>query len=119
MVLQALWSFASALLLTIAVEAPVAFLLGLRTWHEQAILLLINVITNPLLNLLINALAFSGAYVVKSPFDAVLITLEIIVIAAEALLLKTALRRSLARAAVISLAANTASWLAGALILWR
>lgn len=119
MVLQALWGFASALLLTVAVEAPVSWLLGLRTWREQAVLALVNAVTNPALNLVLTMLAYFGAYTVKSPFDPLLAALEAAVIAVEAGIIRAALGRSLARSAAISAAANAASWLAGALILWH
>jgi hypothetical protein len=119
MIFNVIWGLVSALLLTIAVEAPVGWLLGLRTWRGQLVLLLANVITNPLLNLIINMLATFGAYTVKSPFDPLLIALECAVVAVEALLLKVAAGKTAGRAIVISIAANASSWLAGALLLWR
>jgi len=119
MIFNVIWGLVAALLLTIVVEAPVGWLLGLRTWHGQLVLLLINVITNPLLNLLINALAYFGAYTVKSPFDPLLIGLECAVIVLEAMLLKVALGKTAGRAAALSIAVNASSWLAGALLLWH
>ena len=119
MIFNVLWCLGAALLLTIVVEAPVGWLLGLRTCRGQLVLLLINVITNPLLNLLINALAYFGAYTVKSPFDPLLIVLECAVVAIEAILLKVALGKTAGRAAALSIAANASSWLIGALLLWH
>lgn len=112
-------SFGEALLLTVAVEAAVAWLLGLRSWKEQVVLLLVNVITNPSLNLLVNALAFFGVYAVRSPYDPMLLLMEAAVVVGEAATLRLALKKSPARCLLISLAANLASWLTGALILWR
>jgi hypothetical protein len=119
MILATLWSLASALLLTIAVEAAVGWLLGLRAFHGQLVLLLINVITNPLLNLAIQTLAYFGLYAVKSPFDHLLIGFECVVIVAEAALLKVALGKTAGGAVALSVILNLSSWLAGALILWR
>jgi hypothetical protein len=117
--LQVAWGFGSALLLTILIEALVAWLLGLRTGRGQLILLLVNVITNPLLNLIMAGLAFFAVYTIQSPYDPLLIALEVLVVAAEALMLRAALGLSTGKAIMLSTAVNTASWLAGALILWR
>jgi hypothetical protein len=114
----ALQAMGLALLLTAGVEAAVGWLLGLRQWRSQGVLLCINLLTNPLLNLLTAALAYSGAYRIASPFDPLLIALEAGVIAAEAMLLKAALGISTDRAALLSILANTASWLAGAWLFW-
>jgi hypothetical protein len=119
MIFNALWALASALLLTIAVEAAVGWLLGLRTFRGQLVLLLINIITNPLLNLAIQTLAHFGIYAMKSPFDPLLIGFECAVIAAEAALLKAALGKTTGRAVALSVAVNLSSWVAGALILWQ
>lgn len=108
----------TALALTIAVEAAAGWLLGLRDRHSQVVLLLINVITNPALNLLLAALAYFHIHIVASPFDPALLLMEAVVIVAEAALLRLTLRLSLLRSAAVSAAANAASWLAGALLLW-
>lgn len=118
MIPQALAGFAAALLLTIVVEAAAAWLLGLRTGQAQLILLLINVITNPLLNLALTLANALGLFTVVSPYDPVLLVLEAIVIATETLLLVQAVKLPRNQALLITLVANTASWLAGALLLW-
>lgn len=115
---EALLSLGRALLLTVAVEAPVAWLCGLRSWRGQGVLLLVNVITNPLLNLTLALAAMAGLHTVRSPFDAALIALECVVVMSEALMLKAALALPTRKAFLISLAANAASYLAGALLLW-
>jgi hypothetical protein len=117
--LSALGSLGAALLLTVATEAAVGWLLGLRTRRAQLLLLLINTVTNPLLNLLLGSLAFFGIILVRSPFDPLVIALECVVIAAEAALLRATLRLPIGRSALVSALTNGASWLLGVLILWR
>jgi hypothetical protein len=114
--MRALAGLGGALLVTVAAEAGVGWLLGLRTRRAQFVLLLVNAVTNPLLNITVEALAHFGVYSMKSPVDPFLILLECAVVAAEALLLKAALGCSPGRAASVSVACNAASWLAGALI---
>ena len=65
----ALVGFGEALVMTIVIEAPVAWLAGLRTRHDQLVLLLINCITNPLLNLLLAFLAALQIHRIAAPFD--------------------------------------------------
>lgn len=106
-----------ALLLTVAVEAGVAWLAGLRTLRAQAALLLVNVATNPALNALLVALASFGVYKPASPFDLPILLLECCVILLEAWLLRATLGLPLRKTFVISAAANAVSWLAGAFLL--
>jgi hypothetical protein len=113
----ALLGLAETLLLTVFVESGVGWLFGLRAWRPQGMLLLVNVITNPLLNLIIKALAAAGLHAVRSPFDPLVAALELIVAAAEAAMLRALLGLKPGRAIALSAAANAASWLAGALLL--
>jgi hypothetical protein len=115
---EALLSLGRALLLTVAVEAPAAWLCGLRSWRGQGVLLLVNIITNPTLNLILAALELTGAHAVRSPFDPALMALECVVVIAEALMLKAALTLPPKKAFLIALAANAASYLAGVVALW-
>lgn len=114
-----LWGFCAALAITVAVEAATAWLFGLRTWRKQLVLALINVITNLPLNLLINILAFFNIHTVMSPFDPLLIVFELIIVSIEALMLHRVLNLPGKNMVLLSLAANTASFIAGVLILWR
>jgi hypothetical protein len=103
-----------ALLLTLAVEAGVAWLFGFRTGRSQLTLALINVITNPLLNLLLLVLAYLGVQVTL-----LLVTLlEIPVVLAEWGLLVCAFGGPKGRRLALSLAANAASFLIGLLVFW-
>lgn len=106
-----------ALLLTAAVEAGVAWLIGLRTLRAQAALLLINIATNPALNALLVALASFGVYAPASPFDLPLLLAECFVIIVEAWLLRATLGLPTGKSFGISAACNAASWLAGAFLL--
>jgi hypothetical protein len=118
-IVQAILSLGSALLLTILIEAAVAWLIGLRTWRGQLTLLLINVITNPTLNIIINLLAYFHIHAMKSPFDPLLVALELAVTVSEAILLRLALDIPPKKAVVLSIAINTVSYLAGVWILWH
>lgn len=115
----ALWGFCAALAITVAVEAAIAWLFGLRTLRKQLILALINVITNLTLNLLINMLAYLNIHAIVSPFDPALIAFELVIVSIEALMLLQALGLPGKNAFLLSLAANAASFLAGVLILWN
>lgn len=115
--LSALGVLLGALALTIAIEAAVAAVLGLRTWHSQAVLACINAITNPALTLTLAVLQqFSLAP--TSPFAPVLLALEAGVVLVEAILLRICLHLPPFRSFWLSLACNTISWLCGALLLW-
>ena len=108
----------TTLVLTIAIEVPVAAALGLRTKSALLAVALINLITNPVLNysgdLLANFVDWG-----KSPLTAlaVLVPAELLVVFVEWRMLVWVLDRSSRRLFGVSFAMNTASALAG-LVLW-
>lgn len=115
--LPALGMLLGALALTILIEATVAAVLGLRTWHDQVVLACVNAITNPALTLTLAVLQwFSLAP--ASPFAPVILALEAVVVVMEAILLHSCLRLPVIRSFLLSLACNFISWLCGALLLW-
>jgi hypothetical protein len=104
-----------ALLLTLVIEAGVAWLLGFRTRRFQLALAVINCMTNPALNYLLLALAWCGVQVSLS----LVAILEIPVIGIEGLLLGYVFGSPKGRFWILSLTANAVSFLAGVLIFWR
>lgn len=76
--------YAVPLLLTIAIEAGIAYICGIKQRKEQRMLLLCNLLTNPLLNLALYAKQyFSG---MSFPFY-VLLLFELLIVFAEGFLL--------------------------------
>jgi membrane-bound ClpP family serine protease len=106
--------FLLALLLTLAIEGCVAWLFGFRRRRSQLAVAMINVITNPVLNLLLLVLAYLGLDVTLW----LIFPLEVVVVAAEWGLLVYAFGDPKGRLFVLSLLANAASFLAGILLFW-
>ncbi len=104
-----------ALLLTVAIEAAAAWCFGFRTARAQLALAMINCLTNPALNLLLVLLAWSGVQV-GLPLVSLL---EVGVVLVEWGLLVYVFGGSKRRLLVLSLAVNTASFLAGVMLFWR
>jgi hypothetical protein len=102
-----------ALLLTIAIEVIVALLFGLRSKQELWTVVLINVITNPLLNYLITV---NGYFHLISQTTILILCLEVAVVLVEWRLLVWVLRQSTKKMLRLSFVMNTCSYLAGLLI---
>jgi hypothetical protein len=102
-----------ALLLTIAIEVIVALLFGLRSKQELWTVVLINVITNPLLNYLITV---NGYFHLISQTTILILCLEVAVVLVEWRLLVWVLRQSTKKMLLLSFVMNTCSYLAGLLI---
>jgi len=106
--------FLLALLLTLTLEAGVAWLYGVRSGRDQLTVALVNVITNPALNGLLLLLAWLGM-----DMTLWLVTLlEVPVVLAEWGLLAYAFGGPKKRLFVLSLTANALSFLAGVLLFW-
>jgi hypothetical protein len=106
--------------LTLAVELPVAALLGLRSRRALSVVALVNLITNPLLTYLLAAAARAGSWAVYPASGSVVLFVvgEVTVVFAEWRLLLWALGGARSRMLGISLAMNAASALAGILVWW-
>jgi hypothetical protein len=104
-----------ALLLTLVIEGGVAWLFGFRKGPSQLVVALINVITNPALNILLLVLAWLGMNVTLW----LVLPLEILVVLAEWGLLVYAFGSSKGKLFILSLVANAASFLAGVVLFWR
>ena len=78
----------TALVLTVVIEAALAFLLGVRTGRGQLVVLLANVITNPLLNAVLTVVSF---YLSPTLYYWFLVPLEILVVFTEGRIYQTTL----------------------------
>ena len=102
-----------ALLLTIVIEVVVAWLFGLRSKRELWTVVLINVITNPLLNYLI---AVNGYFHLISQTTILILCLEVAVVLVEWRLLVWVLGQNSRKMLLLSFVMNACSYLAGLLI---
>lgn len=100
-----------ALLLTEAVETITALLLGYRGKKFFKVLILINIITNPALNIILNIMYNIGIY-----NYAVLTLLEVMVVFGEWRLFKFALGSSKKSFLSLSIIINLSSYIAGVLL---
>lgn len=98
-----------ALLLTEAIEVPVCLLSGMRG-KELLVVLLANVMTNPL----VNALLLLGTTLTSLPYAAMLAVLEAAAVVAEWLVYRSL--TEVKRPFLVSLIANAASFGAGLLL---
>ena len=98
---------------TIAIELGVALLLGFADPRSLLAVILVNVVTHPTLHVFLLGNLYFGMMTVTPP---VIIALELAAVLTEGLLLAYALRLRPGRAATLSLAINTGSFLLGLLI---
>ena len=104
--------YAVPLLLTIAIEAGIAYICGIKQRKEQRMLLLCNLLTNPLLNLALYAKQyFSG---IPFPFYALLL-FELLIVFAESFLLHFLCGAKNRRFLPVSFLCNAASFGVGLL----
>ena len=101
-----------ALALTVVIEGCGAFLLGVRTRRGQVVVLLANLITNPVLQCTMTAVSFFWS---PSLYYYFLIPLEIAVVALEGRIYKSTLRLKL-NPFLFSFALNAGSYFIGRLI---
>jgi hypothetical protein len=106
---------AEALILTIVIEAGIVWLLGWRRKSEIWAVVLINVITNPLLNYLI---LVNSHFQLISQTNALILCLEAVVIIAEWRLLAYVFRRRDKKLLWVAALINTASFLGGLIVFW-
>ena len=104
---------AEALILTIAIEVSIAWLFGLRSKTELWAVVLINVITNPLLNYFIMV---NGNFHLISQTNALVLCLEAVIVLVEWRLLVWVLRQGVKKMLLLSFVMNTCSYLVGLLI---
>ena len=77
-----------ALALTVVIEAALALLLGVRTVRGQLIVLLMNVITNPILNAILTVVSF---YISPTAYYYFLVPLELVIVLVEGRIFKSML----------------------------
>ena len=103
----------TALVLTVMIEAALAFLFGVRTRYGQGIVLLVNVITNPLLNAVLTVVSF---YLSPAAYYWFLVPLELLVVLAEGRIYRSMLQIKM-NPYLLSFLLNLGSWLIGTGIL--
>ena len=102
-----------ALILTIILEVLIAISFNYRKKSELLTIVLINVITNPLLNYL---LLVNSYFNLVSMNIFILIFLEVIVVIVEWMLLRYALRQNPKKLLILSVVMNATSFLVGLLL---
>lgn len=100
-----------SLLVTIIIELIVARLFGFRKKHELLVVVLINLITNPVLNYLILLKNYTATNYQTEAFSPFVVVLEIIIVIIEWLLLRFALNNKSTKLFLFSLVANACSFL--------
>lgn len=105
--------FILALILTILIEVGIAWLFGLRKKKELITVVLINVITNPLLNYLILVNAY---FHLIDQSQILLLILEGLVVLVEWRILVWALSQGVKKMFLLSLVMNASSFLGGLFI---
>jgi hypothetical protein len=111
--IEFLKSSAEALVLTIAVELIVARVFGLRSKKELLTIVLVNVITNPLLNYL---LMVNGHFRLISQTKVLMLFLEAGIVIVEWRLLVWALEQKANKMLALSAVMNASSFIAGLLL---
>ena len=103
----------TALALTVVIEAALAFAFGVRTKYGQLVVLLTNVITNPLLNAVMTVVSF---YIPPTVYYWFLVPLELLVVLAEGRIYRSMLQIKM-NPYLLSFLLNLGSWLIGTGIL--
>lgn len=103
-----------ALLLTILLEEAVAVFFFGKKWVGYLLVLLVNVVTNPIINFLY---LWLNTYRSIAPYSPIMILLELIVIPVEYILLAQGLNSNRRRWLVLSFLMNTVSYITGLMLL--
>lgn len=106
-------NFVLALFYTIIIELLVAFLFGFRKKTEIIAIILVNLVTNPILNYLLLVIGYSSLFGISQIF---IVFLELIVVLVEWKLLVFVLQDKPKRLLLLSIAMNLCSYMAGFLI---
>lgn len=106
-------SLALSLALTLALELPAALLFGLRQKADLLLVGLVNVITNPLVVLVLNLFAL---YAGMSPPWFLILPLEVFAVLTEGLIYRKGLSKCPLRPLVFSLILNGISYIGGLLL---
>ncbi|MBQ9080322.1 MAG: hypothetical protein IJY27_04535 [Clostridia bacterium] len=112
--MSGVWAILAALGLTLAAELPVAAV-WLRRLDGVAAVFLVNMLTNPSVNVLMRLVALAAG--LHTPiYWAVLVAAEVAVVVAEGLLLSRMLDLGRKKAMIFALVANIASYFTGLLL---
>lgn len=107
-------SMGFALLLTILLEEAVAVFFFGKKWVGYLLVLLVNVVTNPIINFLY---LWLNTYRSIAPYSPIMILLELIVIPVEYMLLAQGLNSNRRRWLVLSFLMNSVSYITGLMLL--
>lgn len=100
------------LALTVIIEAAFAFIFGVRSGRGQLVVLLTNIITNPVLNCILTVVSF---YLPLSYYNVFLVPLEVMVVFIEGFIYKKMLTVKL-NPFLLSLLLNVCSFFLGNII---
>lgn len=99
----------TALVLTVIIEAALAFVFGVRTKYGQLVVLLTNVVTNPLLNAVMTVVSL---YISPAVYYWFLVPLELLVVFVEGRIYKGTLTVKM-NPYLLSFLLNAGSYLIG------
>jgi len=106
-------SLVNSLALTLIIEIVVAAILGVRKKSDFLLILLVNIITNPLL---VQTLNIMNYFINERPQWYVILFLEAIVVVAEGLLYRNRLNYKKINPFIFSLILNTLSYFGGDIV---
>ena len=103
-------SLTSALFITIVIEAFIAFLTGVANKHDQIVILLVNVVTNSVINIILMFVKYliPNLVIVYS----VLLILEVLVVIVESLAMKKFMEQKM-NFLLLSILMNVFSFIVG------
>lgn len=103
-------SLTSALFITIVIEAFIAFLTGVANKHDQIVILLVNVVTNSVINIILMFVKYliPNLVIVYS----ILLILEVLVVIVESLAMKKFMEQKM-NFLLLSILMNVFSFIVG------
>lgn len=110
--MEILWSLGLSLCVTVLLESAAALVLGIRKYRDLLLVILVNILTNPVVVLTLNLFLFFRQ---ATPWYLVL-TLEAAAILTEALLYRSRLEYCRMHPLVLSLILNLTSYIGGLIL---
>lgn len=107
-----LQTLAFTLTLTVAVETVVAIIIGVKGLRQYTVILLMNILTNPLINIALHLLSAHWT-AGRAPFYFIILLSEAAVVFAEGMILKFFSRQLPVKPLLLSFILNLSSYLTG------
>lgn len=107
-----LWSLGLSLCVTLLLESAAALALGIRQRRDLLLVILVNVLTNPVVVLTLSLFLFAG----RTPPWYLVLALEAAAVAVEALLYRSRLEYRRIHPLLLSLILNSISYIGGLLL---